>query len=609
MINIKVGKTIETLNVFIVSILLITLPLAFNDPFIIRPIENRPFFSLYYEAIPILILSLITNVLLKKSITINKIDVFVIIFVCYRFFHSCILNDSFHFRSVYELILFTLLYFALSSFNYRALSVLLYAILASALFQSTLGQAQLYGFSPSRHSLYNITGTFFNPAPLAGYLCCSFPVALLLYLKRRKINRYFYRQKIVGKAEHILSLLCLVTIIIVLPATRSRSAWLSVIVVSLLIISHHAKQEKAYLAHIQSIIKNKTFLMASILLCMLFLLGIYYLKKDSADGRLLIWQASAQMWQKKPLFGWGDNGFKAAYMLAQANFFKQNTEHDGVNLSDNVQYTYNESIRVLVEYGIIGFVIVFMIAYYVFKLNTKNQLLRIAQNGLLGLFIFSLFSYPLDVIVIKMNGVLFLALASSFSSPVFQINKKKSVWMYLTLLLLIIPILPHSNRKVKNYYQALGAWNDASDIYGAEAYEECLDDFQSAYPHLKWNGEFLIQYGKALSMAKRDEEAIRILESAKPLLNNTILYTALGDSYARIGMFNEAETAYWKAYYMVPNRFYPLYLLAKLYEKAGEYDKALTVVALIEEKPVKVKSRAIEEIKNEMQELKKRLAL
>ena len=49
--------------------------------------------------------------------------------------------------------------------------------------------------------------------------------------------------------------------------------------------------------------------------------GLYRMKKDSADGRRLIWNVTSKMIQDKPLFGHGTNGFQANYMEYQANFF------------------------------------------------------------------------------------------------------------------------------------------------------------------------------------------------------------------------------------------------------------------------------------------------
>ena len=43
-------------------------------------------------------------------------------------------------------------------------------------YEAFLGFRQLYGFSVSNHSLYALTGSFYNPGPYMGYLAMVLPV-------------------------------------------------------------------------------------------------------------------------------------------------------------------------------------------------------------------------------------------------------------------------------------------------------------------------------------------------------------------------------------------------------------------------------------------------
>ena len=67
--------------------------------------------------------------------------------------------------------------------------------------------------------------------------------------------------------------------------------------------------------------------------------------------------------------------------------------------------------------------------------------------------------------------------------------------------------------------------------------------------------------------------------------------------------YPQAESAFLKASHMVPNRLYPLYLLAKMYHESGQTDKAITTARLLLEKAPKVPSSATEEMKRDMQKL------
>ena len=65
----------------------------------------------------------------------------------------------------------------------------------------------------------------------------------------------------------------------------------------------------------------------------------------------------------------------------------------------------------------------------------------------------------------------------------------------------------------------------------------------------------------------------------------------------------EAEQAYLQAFNMAPARFYPLYLLAKLYDETGQKEKAVEMATKVMEKEVKIESTAVKEVKEEMRKI------
>ena len=158
-------------------------------------------------------------------------------------------------------------------------------------------------------------------------------------------------------------------------------------------------------------------------------------------------------------------------------------------------------------------------------------------------------------------------------------------------------------RHLNKFYFANKEWRNAYILYQVAAYDACLNDYRKAYSLLRKDGDFLVNYGKALSMAGKHEKAIEILNEAQDYLSNTIVYTALGDSYKALGQYKKAEQAYLHAWYMIPSRFYPKYLLAKLYNETGQQAEAVAIAKELLNKEVKIESTAIEEIKEEMREI------
>ena len=62
----------------------------------------------------------------------------------------------------------------------------------------------------------------------------------------------------------------------------------------------------------------------------------------------------------------------------------------------------------------------------------------------------------------------------------------------------------------------------------------------------------------------------------------------------------ETEKAYRHAWHIIPSRFYPLYLLAKLYDESNRPEKAIQTARQVLDKEVKIPSTAVNQIRQEM---------
>ncbi|MFR5871588.1 MAG: O-antigen ligase family protein [Alistipes sp.] len=82
--------------------------------------------------------------------------------------------------------------------------------------------------------------------------------------------------------------------------------------------------------------------------------GLYFIKKESADGRLLIGRCTWEMIREKPLTGHGYRCFEAGYMLRQARYFERNPESGFAPLADNVKHPFNEFLLLTAEFGAVA---------------------------------------------------------------------------------------------------------------------------------------------------------------------------------------------------------------------------------------------------------------
>ncbi|MGY6543285.1 MAG: O-antigen ligase family protein, partial [Cyclobacteriaceae bacterium] len=481
--------------------------------------------------------------------------------------------------------------------------LLLVLLIIGAMIQLVYGQLQLYGVYPTQHSGFPLTGSFFNPGPYSGYLAALFPAALGIYLfvdKLLLLDEY-------KQLQSILKYFALATcggILLVLPAAQSRAAWLAVLI-SAVFLLYHRYHWRNYLRMDFIDRPVKKYLAAFLLVIVLLSLfgSIYRFKRDSADGRLLMWKASWGMVKENPWVGLGFDRFKAGYMEAQAAYFQANPKDPSIYLADDVVYAFNEGLQLLAEQGIIGLLLVFLLILFLFRTGKgkPSASLRISQAGIISILVFGMFSYPSHILPIKLSAVLYFAIAAGESDLIYTRRiKRPNPLIAWGLSLFLLSLTAFAGVKLKGLYQASKDWKEALRLYNGGTIGTVIEKYQNAYPYFNKEGDFLTNYGKALSVQGGHKEAVITLERAKYYAGNTIIQTTLGDSYRALGLYKEAEEAYKLAVDMLPDRFYARYLLAKLYEEIGENDKLIPIAQYLIEKEPKVPSQAVEEIKNEM---------
>ena len=68
--------------------------------------------------------------------------------------------------------------------------------------EAVWGLLQVYGYEPSNHSLYALTGSFYNPGPYSGFLAMCLPVALHEYPQLGQV--FLGRMSLVGPRPELL---------------------------------------------------------------------------------------------------------------------------------------------------------------------------------------------------------------------------------------------------------------------------------------------------------------------------------------------------------------------------------------------------------------------
>lgn len=606
----------------ILFLLFLLTPLINNESFVQPTIVSKTFFFNYGLMLAI-IFWILERIVSKKDVShfkATRTDLFLTLYVIYILVNRFFIQD-YHGLSIRFLDLLGLitLYILLRSLPITSYYWLFTAIVLAGIFQAVYGNLQILGYYPSLNSRFSISGSFFNPGPYAGYLASVFPIAFGMYFYNKGILDFL---KLVDRKKGILNdfkryfliyvpQIGMTTILIVLPATRSRASWIAVLVSFFFLLLHKPSYLRNKLDHILPSAKKIFVVILISISLVMCLLAAYFLKKDSADGRLLIWRIGIDMIKQNPLYGVGYNRFETHFMDFQAEYFEKRQGSNYGLLADNTGYAFNEPLQFLIENGIIGILMAgFIVVFLLVKVPTENQIpWKLSIATLLSIGFFGMFSYPSEILPIKMIGVLALSCISLSNSQNSQWirnlkwNRRGQI-IRTGIIGTIILSLFIAYKEFHGLGKNIKKWKNAQDLYYNGLYEESLKIFDSLYPsHLNTNGEFLMNYGKALSIFEEHKKAINILERSKRYLNNVIIETTLGDSYKAIGKYSQAEAAYEQAANMIPHRFYPQYLLTKLYFESGQYAKANQTAKIVLAKPVKVSSRAISEMKIEIEKL------
>ncbi len=155
-------------------------------------------------------------------------------------------------------------------------------------------------------------------------------------------------------------------------------------------------------------------------------------------------------------------------------------------------------------------------------------------------------------------------------------------------------------------YRALQDWKLLQGAYQLQDYRFVAGEYEELYPELCDEPRFLFEYGHALNKSERYFLSDWALRRGARFSGDPMFWNVMGNNSKARGDVVAAERYYQKAYRRLPNRLYPLYLLAKLYFETGQDDKAREMADRVLSFDPKVPSTAVREMKGEIRRLQNR---
>lgn len=361
-------------------------------------------------------------------------------------------------------------------------------------------------------------------------------------------------------------LACVLTVIL----SKSRIGIIYISVCSLLIFFRSKKQRIALA------------LMAGALV----VLSAFLIKTDSSEGRLFILSQTFMLIMKKPLCGWGMNGFESQYMNVQADYFAAHPQSPFAMLADNVRHPLNEFLYVASNHGIIALFILCACIWLVFLYYKKNRTEegKLGMEILTGILVFSLFSYPFHYLFVWI--MLIYALFLVFVN--ITTEKQVGRWIIGGSVLLLLAL---GYWKAKQFYLEK-EWLEVEENSRYKSFRTILPEYQRLYVKMSDNSYFLYNYAFVLREAGRYDEALKIAKECNQRLADYDLSLLLGDINSDLRNDEEAVSYYTLAHNMCPNRFAPLCAIYDIYKSQGNREKCMNLIKEILDKPIKVPSRA-----------------
>lgn len=440
-------------------------------------------------------------------------------------------------------------------------------IVLAALVEAGCGIYQIImGYSRNNHFL--MTGTFQNPGPYATMLACGLVALVALVKKYEKTARALRWAKAVNGA----SMLVAIVLLSMLLATLSRAALLAA---TLCLLCMHRDKVRRHL------------LLGGVILVVSFCL-LYLVKRGSADSRVIIWWVSVHNITEHPILGTGIGSFLHQYAEGMAALSA--TKPDGYfNVTDVVQYAFNDILYIGVEQGIIG--MLFALSFILALACEARKADSAVKWVLPVVFITSLFSYTFELLPFQIVTV--AACASLFAGHDERAKGGRVTAIPFLTVAFFLALFTFSY--IRERVDASAHYRKIRGILTAEY----AGDYYRLHPYMLDNANFLFDYARILSNAMRMNASNGILRECALVSADPMVYVLLANNCWQMGEASLAEKYYLKAFSVMPNRVYPLYKLMMLYEQTGRHDKALPLAERIVDFPVKVSSMATKNIQDE----------
>lgn len=469
-------------------------------------------------------------------------------------------------------------------------------IVLFACYEAMIGAGQLISGN-GRHHIFVLTGTFQNPGPYSAYLMiagsvvlCRVPFTIYhlqahfphlfsgiyhLSLANRWARRFWKneRMKSIVKETVYYSLSVIAFLpLLILPATWSRAAFVGMGVCALWIFKKRYWRFRWYVWG------------ALVAVAVAF----YFIKRGSADGRSLIWMASLTTWMHDMWLGVGVGGFRHACAEGIAEMWNANPDSAKFASAGVTDYAYNAMVQILVEQGLVGallwITITLLAMWRLYKLSVSLFM------GMLSLLVFSMFSYPFELLPYRIIAVMVFAWSESRDKSTLCLHLNKIICTFVSIITIAFSWFLKTEITERIEHD-----KDAT-LFAGMRNSAFLSDYYELLPYETDNPQYLFDFAKTLREETRYEDSNAILRMGTQVSADPMFYIIMGNNYRDEQLYDLAKETYEKAYSIMPNRLYPMYLLMMMYADKGDEALANDMAKRVRHSYVKIESNATKQM-------------
>ena len=210
--------------------------------------------------------------------------------------------------------------------------------------------------------------------------------------------------------------------------------------------------------------------------------------------------------------------------------------------------------------------------------------------GMLSLLVFSMFSYPFELLPYRIIAVMVFAWSESRDKSTLCLHLNKIICTFVSIITIAFSWFLKTEITERIEHD-----KDAT-LFAGMRNSAFLSDYYELLPYETDNPQYLFDFAKTLREETRYEDSNAILRMGTQVSADPMFYIIMGNNYRDEQLYDLAKETYEKAYSIMPNRLYPMYLLMMMYADKGDEALANDMAKRVRHSYVKIESNATKQM-------------